>query len=122
MFCPECGAEYREGFSQCRDCQVELEHSLPPDSEDHSPPREFEGIRFDFQPAQAAILKSVLESEGIPHLIEGEGFASLYPALPFFSQCKLMVPEEHAERVKELLADLEESLRRTDKAPPTQDD
>ena len=29
MFCPECKAEYRQGFTQCADCDVELVTELP---------------------------------------------------------------------------------------------
>jgi hypothetical protein len=29
MFCPNCKAEYRKGFTQCADCGVELVHELP---------------------------------------------------------------------------------------------
>jgi hypothetical protein len=31
MFCPECKAEYRPGFTQCSDCDVDLVHTLPPE-------------------------------------------------------------------------------------------
>jgi hypothetical protein len=30
MFCPKCRAEYRPGFSQCSDCELELIAELPP--------------------------------------------------------------------------------------------
>jgi hypothetical protein len=29
MFCPNCKAEYREGFTRCADCDLELVHELP---------------------------------------------------------------------------------------------
>jgi hypothetical protein len=29
MFCPECRAEYRPGFTHCADCDVDLVHDLP---------------------------------------------------------------------------------------------
>ncbi len=29
MFCPQCKAEYRQGFTRCADCDVELVHGLP---------------------------------------------------------------------------------------------
>jgi len=32
MICPECKAEYREGFTRCADCDVELVRELPKDA------------------------------------------------------------------------------------------
>jgi hypothetical protein len=29
MFCPNCGAEYRPGFTRCDDCDVELVEAAP---------------------------------------------------------------------------------------------
>jgi hypothetical protein len=34
MFCPNCKAEYRVGFTECSDCQVPLVEKLPDDSAD----------------------------------------------------------------------------------------
>ena len=34
MFCPECKAEYRYGFSRCADCDVDLVPELPPEPEE----------------------------------------------------------------------------------------
>lgn len=31
MFCPECQAEYRQGFTRCADCDVDLVYALPPE-------------------------------------------------------------------------------------------
>jgi hypothetical protein len=33
MFCPQCKAEYRQGFTRCADCDVELVYASPHDSE-----------------------------------------------------------------------------------------
>ncbi len=33
MFCPQCKAEYRQGFTRCADCDVDLVYALPQDSE-----------------------------------------------------------------------------------------
>ena len=32
MFCPQCKAEYRQGFTRCSDCDVDLVYSQPPES------------------------------------------------------------------------------------------
>jgi hypothetical protein len=32
MFCPECKAEYRQGFTRCSDCDVDLVYTLPQES------------------------------------------------------------------------------------------
>jgi len=40
MFCPECRAEYRPGFTRCSDCDVDLVHALPePDTRAPKPRR-----------------------------------------------------------------------------------
>ena len=30
MYCPQCGAEYRPGFTRCADCEVPLVAAKPP--------------------------------------------------------------------------------------------
>jgi hypothetical protein len=37
MFCPECQAEYRQGFTRCADCDVDLVYELPREPETGSP-------------------------------------------------------------------------------------
>ena len=49
MFCPECKAEYRTGFTRCADCDVDLVINLPegkPGTGDHS---NLQGDRSDLQ-------------------------------------------------------------------------
>ena len=39
MFCPLCKAEYREGFTRCADCQVDLVESIVELPEEDDPPQ-----------------------------------------------------------------------------------
>lgn len=40
MFCPQCKAEYRAGFTRCADCDVDLVHELPAAEEPAHAPQE----------------------------------------------------------------------------------
>ncbi len=74
MFCPQCRTEYREGFETCTDCGVALVSELPPE-----PAREyleFEEILISLNPGDIAMIKSLLDSEGITYYFRGE---SSYP-------------------------------------------
>ena len=105
MFCPNCRAEYRQGFEKCEDCDVALVAELPPE-----PVTEFvdyEEVFATFNPAEIALMKSLLESEQIPHFFHGENFVQLYAlAMP----AKLFVGKDHVETARELLKDLRLSL------------
>ena len=66
MFCPNCRAEYREGFTTCADCDVPLVAELPPEPVAESPQYiEFEEILLTFNAGDIATVKSLLEEEGI---------------------------------------------------------
>jgi hypothetical protein len=52
MFCPECQAEYRQGFTRCADCDVDLVYELPPEPNQASSVRgisELDGSTVDRQ-------------------------------------------------------------------------
>jgi hypothetical protein len=107
MFCPECEAEYREGFYECADCGVKLVDSLP--VIDHG-----EKTVSVFRTADATLLpvvESVLRARGIPFSVQGEETSGgLFPLGPAggaadkrYLGAVLRVPESQAEEAKALL-------------------
>ena len=75
MFCPDCRAEYRQGFTVCADCEVALVVELPAE------PRHDADLVKVFEtgdPALLPILHTVLEEGGIRFLFKGEGLQDLF--------------------------------------------
>ncbi len=110
MYCPECGAEYREGFDHCTDCDVALTHE-PPTPEDHEATAYvtvFETSETDVIP----VIKSILRGAEIPFNTQGEAMMNLFPsdllgrvmARPG-AEVSFLVPEERAEEARELLTE-----------------
>ena len=75
MFCPQCKAEYRQGFTRCADCDVDLVWELPPaalavrSQGEPGDPNEDPFCSFwkGEDPRVHAELCSVLDEAGIPH-------------------------------------------------------
>ncbi len=110
MYCPECGAEYREGFDRCTDCDVALAHE-PPTLEDHEATpyvAVFETSETDVIP----VIKSILRGAEIPFNTQGEAMMNLFPSDllgPMMSrpgaEVSFLVPEERAEEARQLLTE-----------------
>ena len=66
MFCPKCGCEYREGFSECADCGVDLVAESPEAEEaEEAEDIDFVTVYRVGNPAIIALAKSILQSAGI---------------------------------------------------------
>ena len=78
MFCPRCRSEFREGFTQCSDCEVDLVATLPPLPEAHPNPPGLVTVFETGNPALLAIAHSLLDEERIPYLTQGEGLQDLF--------------------------------------------
>lgn len=101
MFCPECKSVFIDGIKECPECMVELIEDLPPEPKPTKPKfLDYEEILANPNPADAAILKSILDSEEIAYFIEGEN------AQISFATPKLMVRTDQVKIAKVLIKDL----------------
>jgi hypothetical protein len=106
MYCPECGTEYRDGFTKCSDCDVPL---LPgacpaggPDA--FNPELELVVLLETNNRVQLALAKGLLEEAGIPYYVLGQ-IATLIQDVDGFLRkwVRLQVPRDREAEARELL-------------------
>ena len=112
MYCPECGGEYRDGFTQCVDCDVPLV-ATPPAAAEESPPDEgLVSVLETGDPAEMAFVESLLLEAGIPYTKQGDRVQDLFGIgrgggfNVLTGPARLLVPKEHAAAAEEMLRDL----------------
>jgi hypothetical protein len=102
MFCPRCRTEYREGFSVCADCDSDLVDELPPEEVPEF--TEYVEVLGTYNPADVALIKSILDAENITYYFNAEHFMYVRP---LGETVRLMVKKDEAEKAKEALGDLD---------------
>jgi len=100
MYCPECGSEYRQGFTRCSDCDRELVAQQPPRS-DIKLVKVFESAN----PALVPVVKSLLEDANIEFLTNNEPAQDLFGHLN--EPVVFRVREEDVEAARELLDEIQ---------------
>ena len=100
MFCPQCGAEYREGFTVCADCQVPLVPD-PPEKRETAEYVELEQILRTSDQGKIALAQSILEDENIECTVQGSVMTQV-GANPL----RLMVPKNLAGKARKVLKDV----------------
>ena len=100
MFCPECKSEFIDGIEICTDCDVSLIEVLPPEPEPEFV--DFEEVLATYNPADIAILKSILDSEDITYFFKGGNFQHLRPLA---DPARLMIRKNQVEFVAYLIKD-----------------
>src|SRR5262249_50678398 len=79
MFCPNCKAEYRSGFSECSECHVPLVSALPvPPPRPEAPELNLVTVFRSADPAVISVASSILQSAEIPFATKGEGLQDLF--------------------------------------------
>ncbi|MCH7674729.1 DUF2007 domain-containing protein [candidate division KSB1 bacterium] len=100
MFCPECKSEYRQGFTRCTDCDMDLVHELPSEEAEFV---EYVQVLATHNAADISFIKSILDGEEVDYFLKGELFNQLEPPV---QPAILMVREDQVETANDLLKDL----------------
>ena len=115
MFCPKCGAEYREGFYRCADCGVYLVDALS-EQPVEGPPGNGEEDTDLIEVARTQdsslllVYNSLLDGAEIPYTVLGERRMTMEPVGGAFGRpltswgAVILVPPERAEEARELLS------------------
>jgi len=119
MFCPKCKAEYVQGIERCSDCGVSLVDQMP---EPEAVP-EVNLVELLRTPniIELTVVKSLLDSMGIPYVVQGEEGMHLLPIGP----SGFLNPESLGAVIcvyQEDLARAQEMLQSADAAPEPDDD
>lgn len=102
MFCPKCKAEYREGFSRCADCEVDLVPELSPEPEPSEQFVDLMNIKTYSSRHDAELAKSFLEAHGIDAVVSGDDYGGIHPGLSFATGVRLLVKEADVEKAKSI--------------------
>jgi hypothetical protein len=102
VFCPRCGAEYREGFTTCADCDIPLTQEPPP-----PPPLpeyvDYVPLLSTFNVGDIAIIRAVLDDEEVKYFFEGECFNIVRPLV---QPARLLVRRDQVEAAANALKGL----------------
>ena len=105
MYCPECGVEYREGFTECSDCHVPLESGRPPEeTAGFDPSMDLVVVLVTNDRVQAAMAKGLLEEAGIPYFVLGQITGLVNDVDGFIRKwVRIQVPRDREAEARELL-------------------
>ena len=109
MYCPQCGCEYRDGFSECADCRVPLLAGTPP-QKTADPALGLVVVLETNDGFQLALVKGLLEDAGIPFFILGQITTLVTDVDGFLKKwVRVQVPRDREAEARELLEELRQA-------------
>jgi hypothetical protein len=100
-FCPSCGAEYRDGFTRCSECDEEL--GATPPAEPRIGPRWVVVATFT-TPEEARFARGYLEGEGVAaEVLDLEMHVQPF-GMGILGEVQVLTPPEVAHRASRLLS------------------
>jgi len=117
VYCPQCGVEYREGFTECSDCHVALEAGSPPQDEEFDPSLDLVVVLETDDRVKAALAKGVLEEAGIPYFVLGQIATLVTDVDPFTHKlARIQVARDREVEARELLEQVLQPVPETEGA------
>jgi hypothetical protein len=104
-WCPKCGAEYREGFARCSECDAELVDSPPPSLQTQSEPGPaWVEVASYTTVEEARLAQGLLEEHGIAaEVVDKHVVLNPFPQVDE-AEVLLLVGPDNAERADTVLA------------------
>jgi hypothetical protein len=112
LYCPQCLTEYREGFTQCADCQVPLQSALPVKPESQPLP-EMVGVldtndNFALCMATTALVEAGIDYDVVDIRLP-ENLRNTNPKW-WISPCRVLVAREDETEARALVEPFQEPL------------
>jgi len=106
MICPQCKVEYRDEITQCADCQIPLvdPSALENDADAAENELEYVPVISTSNFGDIALIKSLLDAEGMTYFVEGENFNTVSP---WIQPVRFLVREDSFEKAREVLSNLD---------------
>ena len=100
--CPQCGSEYRQGFTRCNNCEVELVWEIPRGTHDEV---DLVKVFETGNPALVPLVESLLADAKIECIVKNKRKFDLFGANPMLGPVQFFVRDDEAEEARALLAE-----------------
>ena len=118
MFCPQCGGEYRSGFTLCADCGVELVAEMPAAESAEGETGPLAALEVTNDPDLLAELTGRLEVAEVPYVVQAgtalalmEEEGSLFAGRPEAWEARVWVASAFVEQATAMRAALVAELK-----------